>query len=145
MANAEENAKTPVLPKPNQSPKDEVSQTSSSHPNNGTSSLKKTLSQKEFILSAAAKIASQTLHFSDPDVWAVLTAISDNARKRHQVISETPTKGQMKRNKELSSLCCLVYVQGGPCSSTVNGNVIPYTKNRLSSHINSTQLIKARK
>lgn len=84
MANAEENAKTPVLPKPNQSPKDEVSQTSSSHPNNGTSSLKKTLSQKEFILSAAAKIASQTLHFSDPDVWAVLTAISDNARKRHQ-------------------------------------------------------------
>lgn len=112
MANTDENAKTPVLPKPNQSPKDEVSQTSSSHPNNGNSSLKKPLSPKEFILSAVAKIASQTLHFSDPDVWAVLTAISDNARKRHQVISGTPTKGQMKRNKRtifvmLSSLCTM--------------------------------------
>lgn len=47
---------------------------------NGTSS-----SSKDHILSVASKIASQPLQSSDPNVWAVLTAISANARKRHQV------------------------------------------------------------
>ena len=51
---------------------------------NGTSSSSSS-SSKDHILSVASKIASQPLQFSDPDVWAVLTAISTNARKRHQV------------------------------------------------------------
>ncbi|GER31258.1 armadillo repeat kinesin 2 [Striga asiatica] len=38
----------------------------------------------EFIRSVAAKIAAQPFQFSDPDVWGVLTAISEKARKRHQ-------------------------------------------------------------
>lgn len=40
---------------------------------------------KEIILSVALNIASQPLQNTDPDVWAVLTAISDKARKRPQV------------------------------------------------------------
>lgn len=44
------------------------------------------LNVDEFILSVASKIASQPLQYSDPDVWAVLTAISDKARKRRQVV-----------------------------------------------------------
>ncbi|KAL1828529.1 hypothetical protein DCAR_0207763 [Daucus carota subsp. sativus] len=39
---------------------------------------------KEIILSVALNIASQPLQNTDPDVWAVLTAISDKARKRPQ-------------------------------------------------------------
>lgn len=42
-------------------------------------------SAEEFISSVAAKIASQPLQYSDPDVWGVLTAISEKARKRNQV------------------------------------------------------------
>lgn len=42
-------------------------------------------SPEDFILSVASKIASQPLQYSDPDVWGVLTAISDKARKRLQV------------------------------------------------------------
>ncbi|KAL3738759.1 hypothetical protein ACJRO7_020174 [Eucalyptus globulus] len=38
----------------------------------------------EFIMEVAAKFASQPLSNSDPRVWGVLTAISNNARKRHQ-------------------------------------------------------------
>ncbi|XP_030929832.1 myosin-6 isoform X1 [Quercus lobata] len=53
---------------------------------NGTSSSSSS-SSKDHILSVASKIASQPLQFSDPDVWAVLTAISTNARKRHQSIN----------------------------------------------------------
>ncbi|KAL0428995.1 UNVERIFIED_CONTAM: hypothetical protein Sradi_0525500 [Sesamum radiatum] len=41
-------------------------------------------SGEEFISSVAAKIAAQPLQYSDPDVWGVLTAISEKARKRHQ-------------------------------------------------------------
>ena len=50
---------------------------------NGTSSSSS--SSKDHILAVASKIASQPVQFSDPNVWAVLTAISTNARKRHQV------------------------------------------------------------
>lgn len=60
---------------------------SSCNPNNGhvTPSPVKSQKPEEFILSVAANIASQPLQYSDPDVWAVLTAISDKARKRRQV------------------------------------------------------------
>ncbi|KAJ7951000.1 SMAD/FHA domain-containing protein, putative isoform 1 [Quillaja saponaria] len=44
-------------------------------------------SPRAFILSVASNIASQPLQNSDPDVWGVLTAISSNARKRHQGIN----------------------------------------------------------
>ena len=40
---------------------------------------------EEFISSVAAKIAAQPLQYSDPEVWGVLTAISEKARKRNQV------------------------------------------------------------
>ncbi|XP_022147057.1 kinesin-like protein KIF15 isoform X2 [Momordica charantia] len=39
---------------------------------------------REFILSVASKIASQPLQNYGSNVWGVLTAISDNARKRQQ-------------------------------------------------------------
>ncbi|KAK4411298.1 hypothetical protein Sango_0202800 [Sesamum angolense] len=41
-------------------------------------------SGEEFISSVASKIAAQPLQYSDPNVWGVLTAISEKARKRHQ-------------------------------------------------------------
>uniref|UniRef100_A0A2P2J5X1 FHA domain-containing protein n=2 Tax=Rhizophora mucronata TaxID=61149 RepID=A0A2P2J5X1_RHIMU len=50
-------------------------------------SPKKPMSPKEFILSVASNISSQPLTNPDPDVWGVLTAISNNARKRHQGIN----------------------------------------------------------
>ncbi|CAH9145809.1 unnamed protein product [Cuscuta epithymum] len=42
---------------------------------------------EEFVLSVASKYAAQPLQYSDPDVWGVLTAISDKARKRNQGIN----------------------------------------------------------
>ncbi|KAH7519561.1 hypothetical protein FEM48_Zijuj08G0050100 [Ziziphus jujuba var. spinosa] len=42
---------------------------------------------KAFIASVASNIASQPLQNYDPHVWGVLTAISNNARKRHQGIN----------------------------------------------------------
>lgn len=90
MAKEDDN---PLAPNPNPSPNPKgeqvrvISQASSSHPlnNNNTPSPKKPLNPEEFILSVASNIASQPLQYSDPDVWAVLTAISDKARKRRQV------------------------------------------------------------
>ncbi|KAF8028359.1 hypothetical protein BT93_E1087 [Corymbia citriodora subsp. variegata] len=41
-------------------------------------------SPSEFMMEVAARLASQPLNNSDPQVWGVLTAISNNARKRHQ-------------------------------------------------------------
>ncbi|XP_012083552.1 uncharacterized protein LOC105643102 isoform X1 [Jatropha curcas] len=88
MAVEDDNPGTPFCSKPSPSP---VSQTSSSHPPPGSNpdeiSPKKPLSPKEFILSVASKIASQPLTNPDPNVWGVLTAISNNARKRHQGIN----------------------------------------------------------
>ncbi|KAL5058414.1 hypothetical protein RYX36_030018 [Vicia faba] len=46
-----------------------------------------TLGAKDRIVSVASNFASQSLHNSDPNVWGVLTAISNNARKRHQGIN----------------------------------------------------------
>ncbi|KAK8570463.1 hypothetical protein V6N13_003141 [Hibiscus sabdariffa] len=45
---------------------------------------KRPLSPRQFIVSVAAKVSSQPLPTYDPNVWGVLTAISNNARKRPQ-------------------------------------------------------------
>lgn len=45
------------------------------------------MNSKDFIVSVAANIASQPLHNYDSNVWGVLTAISNNARKRRQGIN----------------------------------------------------------
>ncbi|KAL2477940.1 SMAD/FHA domain-containing protein [Forsythia ovata] len=87
----EDNPTTPQasMPSPNPSPKTAqqspvFSQSSSSHLPHSSPLSKNAQSPEDFILSVAAKIASQPLQNSDPDVWGVLTAISEKARKRHQ-------------------------------------------------------------
>lgn len=106
MANEDDNPTTPLVTKPNSNPsKDQspaLSGSCSSLPPsncNGNNNCKITdangivnsplqrnpQSPEDFILSVASKIASQPLQYSDPDVWGVLTAISDKARKRLQV------------------------------------------------------------
>lgn len=92
MAIVEDNQKIPAIQEPNPSPnKPEaqiVSQTSSCNPKDEPSPPpKKVPSPKENILAVAAGIAAQPLPCSDPDVWGVLTAISNNARKRSQGIN----------------------------------------------------------
>ena len=67
-----------------------VSDTGSSQPHNPaqddvTASATKPQSSKDFIISVATKISSQPLQNFDPEVWGVLTAISNCARKRRQV------------------------------------------------------------
>ncbi|KAJ8756339.1 hypothetical protein K2173_025151 [Erythroxylum novogranatense] len=52
------------------------------------------VSPRDFIVSVAFKISSQPLSNSDPDVWGVLTAISTNARKRHQGINMLLTEDE---------------------------------------------------
>ncbi|KAK4267752.1 hypothetical protein QN277_024492 [Acacia crassicarpa] len=75
---------------------DKVSETGSSHlpvvpspsnPNPSDTSLTKPSSSRDFIVSVAANIASQPFQNFDPGVWGVLTAISNNARKRQQGIN----------------------------------------------------------
>ncbi|GMI69669.1 hypothetical protein like AT2G45460 [Hibiscus trionum] len=70
--------------KHSQSPKDNVPQPASVQPNQADDSppSKPPLSSKQFIVSVAANISSQSLPTFDPNVWGVLTAISYNARKR---------------------------------------------------------------
>ncbi|XP_059458195.1 uncharacterized protein LOC132187779 isoform X2 [Corylus avellana] len=76
---------TPIAPKPSATPGSIASGAGTPQPPPpSTDSLS---SAKDHILSVASKIASQPLQNSDPDVWAVLTAISTNARKRHQSIN----------------------------------------------------------
>ncbi|KAJ8447361.1 hypothetical protein Cgig2_013138 [Carnegiea gigantea] len=92
MAIVEENQKIPAIQEPNPCPnKPEahiVSQTSSCNPKDEPSPPpQKVPSPKENILAVAAGIAAQPLPCSDPDVWGVLTAISNNARKRSQGIN----------------------------------------------------------
>ena len=67
-----------------------VSDTGSSQPRHPaqddvTAPATKPQSSKDFIISVAAKISSQPLQNFDPEVWGVLTAISNCARKRRQV------------------------------------------------------------
>ncbi|KAG2729587.1 hypothetical protein I3843_01G252700 [Carya illinoinensis] len=85
---------TSTTPKPPPSPASIVPGTGSSQPplppptkTSATTTTNGSPSAKDHILSVASKIASQPLQNSDPDVWAVLTAISTNARKRHQSIN----------------------------------------------------------
>ncbi|XP_021756236.1 putative protein tag-278 isoform X2 [Chenopodium quinoa] len=63
-----------------------VSQSSSCQPKDEPSSVKP-VTPKDAIIAVASKIAAQPLPCSDPDVWGVLTAISNNARKRSQGIN----------------------------------------------------------
>lgn len=83
-----EDSSTPLASNPNpRTNEPRTSQASNScNPNNDkvTPSPVKSRKPEEFILCVATKIASQPLQYSDPDVWAVLTAISDKARKRRQ-------------------------------------------------------------
>ncbi|KAF5466941.1 hypothetical protein F2P56_016820 [Juglans regia] len=86
--------KTSTTPKPSPSPASIVPGTGSSQPplppptkTSAATTTNGSSSAKDHILSVASKIASQPLQNSDPDVWAVLTAISTNARKRHQSIN----------------------------------------------------------
>lgn len=92
MADEDEISSTPRPEKP--SPNRHPAQKSPSMPRSGfgETSSKSPLSRnlqsaEEFISSVAAKIAAQPLQYSDPDVWGVLTAISEKARKRNQVSS----------------------------------------------------------
>ncbi|KAK4738659.1 hypothetical protein R3W88_002356 [Solanum pinnatisectum] len=108
MANENDNPTTPLAAKLNSNPsKDQSparSESCSSLPRsncNGNNNCKindvngidnsplqrNPQSPEDFILSVASKIASQPLQYSDPDVWGVLTAISDKARKRLQGIN----------------------------------------------------------
>lgn len=86
-----EDITTPLAANPTPTPKNNELRTSqasnSCNPNNDgvTPSPVKSKKPEEFLLSVASKIASQPLQYSDADVWAVLTAISDKARKRRQV------------------------------------------------------------
>ncbi|XP_028776820.1 myosin-11 isoform X2 [Neltuma alba] len=87
---------SPVTPAPIPTRGDKVSETGSCHlatapspgnPNTSDTSPTKPASPKDFIISVASKIASQPLQNFDPSVWGVLTAISNNARKRQQGIN----------------------------------------------------------
>ncbi|XP_076910436.1 uncharacterized protein LOC143568085 isoform X1 [Bidens hawaiensis] len=69
---------TPISSKPSPNPNPNISPADSSN---------KSPSPHDFILSVASKLASQPLQYSDPDVWAVLTAISTKARQRRQGIN----------------------------------------------------------
>ncbi|XVE76992.1 hypothetical protein DITRI_Ditri13aG0025800 [Diplodiscus trichospermus] len=87
MATVEkENLETPIPSKPSPCPKDNASQSASSQRKEDDTSppSKVPLSPQQFIVSVAANISSQPLPSYDPNVWGVLTAISNNARKRHQ-------------------------------------------------------------
>ncbi|GAB4844384.1 hypothetical protein Ancab_037749 [Ancistrocladus abbreviatus] len=97
MVIGEENLKTPNVQEPNSNHRNEapiISRTGSSHPavnseaDEPSPSAKKPPSQKEAILSVAQRIASPSLPCSDLDVWGVLTAVSNNARKRIQSAQE---------------------------------------------------------
>lgn len=60
------------------------SQTSNKNQNEACRLSKMPMSPKDFMIQAAANIASQPLQNYDTNVWGVLTAISNNARKRPQ-------------------------------------------------------------
>lgn len=83
----DENSET-MAPTPPPVPNSRTGQVNSVAPKplktNGASK-KETPNPRAFVAAAASKIASQPLQNYDPHVWGVLTAISNNARKRHQV------------------------------------------------------------
>ncbi|XP_074263204.1 uncharacterized protein LOC141586010 isoform X2 [Silene latifolia] len=95
MSIAEDRKPMPSIQNPNLTPgvfgdAQVVSQTSSSHPKEqpSPSPVKKLpASPKDAIIAVAARVAAQPLPCSDPEVWGVLTAISNHARKRSQGIN----------------------------------------------------------
>ncbi|XAR63152.1 hypothetical protein NMG60_11022991 [Bertholletia excelsa] len=89
MTKVEENPGTAVALKPSPNPEDDalgLSQANSPQPrdNDAASLLKKSLISRDYIRAVAAKTSSMPLRSPNPDLWGVLTAISDNARKRPQ-------------------------------------------------------------
>ncbi|KAK4418753.1 hypothetical protein Salat_2288100 [Sesamum alatum] len=88
MVKEDDNPPTPQASKAGPSPNSvQKSPSLNGRSNNNSNSLlsrNDAQSGEEFISSVAAKIAAQPLQYSDPDVWGVLTAISEKARKRHQ-------------------------------------------------------------
>ena len=85
MVVEDKNPETPSAQKLSQS---DSSQHAPPCPNPQDDALPKNQPQtpKDFILSVASKLSSQPLTNPDPNVWGVLTAISNSARKRAQVI-----------------------------------------------------------
>ncbi|XP_077235579.1 SMAD/FHA domain-containing protein isoform X2 [Tasmannia lanceolata] len=87
----QENPQIPLAPKPALSPEEEIQvrfQTDSPLPRQPQNSQSKPiLTTKDFLLSVVQKITAQPLKDSDPGVWGVLTAISQNARMRPQGIN----------------------------------------------------------
>ena len=79
------NQVTPIAAPKSGSPSASASPPNPNNNNNKNGTSSSSSSSKDHILAVASKIASQPVQFSDPNVWAVLTAISTNARKRHQV------------------------------------------------------------
>ncbi|KAK8509583.1 hypothetical protein V6N12_001671 [Hibiscus sabdariffa] len=77
--------------KHSQSPKNNVPQPEQA---DGSPPSKPPLSSKQFIVSVAANISSQPLPTYDPNVWGVLTAISNNARKRPLGMNMLLTAGE---------------------------------------------------
>ncbi|KAG6403255.1 hypothetical protein SASPL_135472 [Salvia splendens] len=89
MADEDDSSSSPRPEKPGPSPQSAQKTPSmrrSGFGDNGSNSpLSRNLqTAEEFISSVAAKIAAQPLQYSDPEVWVVLTAISEKARKRNQ-------------------------------------------------------------
>ncbi|KAL1543442.1 myosin heavy chain, non-muscle-like isoform X4 [Salvia divinorum] len=87
MADEDDSSSTPRPEKPGPSPKSAQKSPSMRHfgDNSSNSPLSRNLqTAEEFVSSVAAKIAAQPLQYSDPEVWGVLTAISEKARKRNQ-------------------------------------------------------------
>ncbi|XP_042009188.1 myosin heavy chain, non-muscle-like [Salvia splendens] len=87
MADEDDSSSSPRLEKPGPSPQSAQKTPSMRRSGFGDNSSNSPLSRnlqtaEEFISSVAAKIAAQPLQYSDPEVWGVLTAISEKARKR---------------------------------------------------------------
>ncbi|CAA0842654.1 SMAD/FHA domain-containing protein [Striga hermonthica] len=88
MAKDDHALKPVSSPKPAQNPaplsESKLSEEAHNASNDSSPALSNVESSVEFIRSVAAKIAAQPFQFSDPHVWGVLTAISEEARKRRQ-------------------------------------------------------------
>lgn len=100
---------------------------SASRGNNGSDQCPASVSPRARIVSVASNIASQPLHDSDPRVWGVLTAISNNARKRHQVSPFFPVLLFLSSSKGLlrtSSQCFVILALFK--SSLLSSRIIEY-------------------
>ncbi|XVF79916.1 hypothetical protein PTKIN_Ptkin15bG0028900 [Pterospermum kingtungense] len=70
-----------ALYEPNSNLKDNVFQWATPKPSRPPEALSESM---QLIISVAASVSYRPISSQDPKVWGVLTAISDNARKRHQ-------------------------------------------------------------